>query len=94
MFYVGIRKQWMKQNKPFGFEVHDLRFGGLLQRLEACRQTILLYLSGELERIDELEAPVLPFVNEQEKTTNLYDQSHIATISANVVHWRAPYEIL
>ena len=94
MFYVGIRKQWMKQNKPFGFEVQDLRFGGLLQRLENCRQTILLYLSGELEKIDELEAPVLPFVNDQEKTTNLYDQSHIATISANVVHWRAPYEIL
>ena len=50
----------MKENKPFGFDVQDLRLGGLLQRLRACRTLIIEYLSGKRTSIEELEADILP----------------------------------
>ena len=31
-FYTDMKAQWDKYNKPCGFEVQDIRFGGLIQR--------------------------------------------------------------
>ena len=31
-FYKRVRFQWFKENKPYGFEVQDVRLGGLIQR--------------------------------------------------------------
>lgn len=58
-FYSAFRYLWMQENKPFGFEIQDHRLGGLMQRVRHCRQTIQDYLDGRLERIEELEQPVL-----------------------------------
>lgn len=60
-FYQNFRKQWMSENKAFGFEVQSLRIGGLRQRILEVQQRLEEYLSGELAEIDELEKPVLPF---------------------------------
>ncbi len=60
-FYQNFRKQWMSENKAFGFEVQSLRIGGLRQRILEVQQRMEEYLSGELAEIDELEKPVLPF---------------------------------
>ena len=60
-FYQDFRKQWMSENKAFGFEVQSLRIGGLRQRILEVQQRLEEYLSGELAEIDELEKPVLPF---------------------------------
>lgn len=60
-FYRDFRKQWMSENKAFGFEVQLLRIGGLRQRILEVQQRMEEYLSGELAEIDELEKPVLPF---------------------------------
>ena len=60
-FYQDFRKQWMSENKAFGFEVQSLRIGGLRQRILEVHQRMEEYLSGELAEIDELEKPVLPF---------------------------------
>lgn len=60
-FYQDFRKQWMSENKAFGFEVQSLRIGGLRQRILEVQQCLEEYLSGELAEIDELEKPVLPF---------------------------------
>lgn len=60
-FYQDFRKQWMSENKAFGFEVQSLRIGGLRQRILEVQQRMEEYLSGELAEIDELENPVLPF---------------------------------
>jgi hypothetical protein len=53
------RKSWMTYNKPFGWEVFDIRYGGLLMRLDTAKARIAAYLAGELDRIEELEAPSL-----------------------------------
>lgn len=60
-FYQDFRKQWMSENKAFGFEVQSLRIGGLRQRILEVQQRMEEYLSGEITEIDELEKPVLPF---------------------------------
>ena len=60
-FYQDFRKQWMSENKAFGFEVQSLRIGGLRQRILEVQQRLEEYLSGEITEIDELEKPVLPF---------------------------------
>lgn len=49
------RTAWMAYNKPFGFEVHDIRYGGLIARFETVKLRLAAYLAGELDRIEELE---------------------------------------
>ena len=58
---TAFRRQWMKENKPQGFISHDLRIGGLIQRLKSAELRICEYLDGKVENIPELEEPVLSF---------------------------------
>lgn len=55
------RTAWMEYNKPFGWEAHDIRYGGLLARFESARVRILDYLNKKIDRIEELEAVRLSF---------------------------------
>lgn len=58
---VAHRAQWFSIYKPFGWEVLDLRYGGLLSRLESAIQRLNDYLDGRIGRIEELEEERLPF---------------------------------
>ncbi len=60
LFYTAFEKQWFADNKPSGFDVQDLRIGGLIQRTEACRRRLLDYAAGKLDSIPELEEKLLP----------------------------------
>ncbi len=57
----AFRKQWMAENKPQGFDVQEMRLGGLLMRTKSCRRRLLDYVNGKLGRIDELEEELLPY---------------------------------
>lgn len=61
IFRNCLEAQWMKENKPFGFEVQDQRLGGLTQRLKTAQNRLRQYLDGQLTDIPELEEPRLPF---------------------------------
>ncbi len=54
-FYSALEKWWMAENKPHGFDVQDIRIGGLLMRMKHCRQRLAGYLGGSIGRIEELE---------------------------------------
>lgn len=54
------RLLWHSVNKSFGWEVLDIRYGGLLLRIETAIDKINGYLRGELEKIEELEEARLP----------------------------------
>ena len=56
----AAREQWIKENKGTGFEVLDVRLGGLAARTETVSQTLTRYLEGSLSVIDELEEDRLP----------------------------------
>ena len=60
-FRVTFRRQWMKESKNFGFDVMDIRIGGVLAQLETAEFLLGEYLSGRIERIDELEEERLPY---------------------------------
>ena len=49
------RASWMEYNKPFGWEIHDLRYGGLVARFQTVKMRIGAYLAGECDRLEELE---------------------------------------
>ncbi len=55
------RESWMLYNKPFGWEVLDIRYGGMLMRFDTVKLRIGQYLRGEIERLEELEAERLRF---------------------------------
>lgn len=55
LFFDAFRKVWLIENKPFGLEVQEQRFGGLLYRMDMCATRLQDYLNGETDRIEELE---------------------------------------
>lgn len=55
------RAAWKLYHKSFGWEVHDIRYGGLIMRFDTVRETIRQYLAGEIEMIDTLEEERLRF---------------------------------
>ena len=52
---LSHKHSWMKYNKPFGWEVFDIRYGGFVMRFETCKDRIEAYLAGEICTIPELE---------------------------------------
>ena len=52
-------------NKTSGFDVQDIRIGGVIRRLGACKRRLLDYADGKIDRIEELEGDVLPYGNEK-----------------------------
>ena len=57
------RRLWMRDNHPAGFEVHDIRLGGVYARLTSARRRILSFCDGEIARIEELELVPLPYLS-------------------------------
>ena len=52
---------WMEYNKPFGWEVHDIRYGGLVMRFETAKKRIMSFVAGEIDTIAELDEQRLRF---------------------------------
>ncbi|WP_370457919.1 beta-N-acetylhexosaminidase [Thalassobacillus sp. CUG 92003] len=55
------RALWFSLYKPFGWESLEVRYGGLSARLETAAYRITQWVTGELERIEELEEDRLEF---------------------------------
>ncbi|MCH1624131.1 beta-N-acetylhexosaminidase [Fredinandcohnia quinoae] len=49
------REQWFKINKPFGWEVIDIRYGGAEARLNTVIKRIIDFVGGHIDQIEELE---------------------------------------
>ncbi len=60
-FFEAFRFAWMKEKKSHGFEIQEYRLGGMMTRIEDCARMLEDYLSGKLERIEELEEELLPY---------------------------------
>ena len=56
MFYT----RWMAENKTNGFQTHDLRIGGVVERLKTVKILVDAYQNGEITEISELEEKLLP----------------------------------
>lgn len=58
---LAHRTQWLKMFKPFGWEVLDIRYGGVINRLNTASVRVLAFADKEINRIEELEQERLPF---------------------------------
>ena len=72
-FILTFRRQWYTESKTFGLTTHDIRLGGLRERLLSAIYRIHSYLDGTFEKIEELEIKPLPIKKGQDgKYVHLY----------------------
>ena len=82
-FITYFRKMWFTDSKPHGFDVQDIRLGGVIQRLKANKQRLIEYVNGEVDSIPELEEELVGIYNvpedEQKKIPTCNSYMKIAT---------------
>ncbi|CDR30373.1 Beta-hexosaminidase [Acholeplasma oculi] len=61
LFKTIFSNQWHQDNKAFGYEIQDLRIGGILSRIETSIQKIEDYILGKTLSIEELEVELLDY---------------------------------
>lgn len=86
-FYESFYFQRHKESVGNGFDVEDLRIGGLIQRIKTTYRLIDDFLKGKISKIDELEEEILDFYgNEKEfyKPIDLVEFSYIKISTVNV----------
>ena len=62
-FRASLENRWVQEFKRSGYEVMDLRLGGVNARINSAIRQIKAYLAGEIDKIEEMEYPRLPFSN-------------------------------
>ncbi len=62
-FYNALRNQWFIENKPHGFDIQDIRLGGLIGRMQACLDRLIEYRDGKIKTIPELEEKIVPITD-------------------------------
>ena len=66
-FVKAYRTMWYTDSKPHGFDVQDIRIGGVIQRLKACGARLDEYLKGKVDAIQELSEPIVnPFTGSKQ----------------------------
>lgn len=60
-YHKAFKKQWYNESRPGGFDIQDIRFGGLIMRVKAAIEAVNLYVNGEIDHISELDVKRLPF---------------------------------
>ena len=83
LFIRAFEKQWMRDNKPHGFDVQEMRLGALLYRIDSCRRRILSYANGKIDRIEELDEKLLPY--KKKNSIFQFNQAPI-TATVNTIH--------
>ena len=84
LFHAALQKQWFTENKPCGFDIQDLRLGGIIQRTISCRARILDYVNGKIDSIQELDEPLLSWPNADSDGVARYVNSYPYNASPNV----------
>jgi hypothetical protein len=64
------RRAWLKYSKPFGWEIHDVRYGGLIARFSTVKCDIRDYVDGKIDKIAELDEERLTFDGREETAPN------------------------
>ena len=88
-FYECYEKQWMKDNKAVGFDVQDIRIGGMIARIAHCTKRLEKFVDGEIANIDELDNVQLDFfgngTNYEKRDATVNSFKRIFT--ANILSW-------
>jgi hexosaminidase len=66
----SMRLAWLKENKPFGMDVLDLRLGGMMTRFDTVILRLNDYLAGNISNIEELDQERLFYDCREESEQN------------------------
>ena len=80
-----FRTQWYTDYKTCGFDVQERRFGGTILRMESCRERLLDYCAGKVDRIEELEVKILPVGNAEKGVSSNRMFNYDDYVSANIM---------
>ena len=83
-FYDLFEEQWMKENKPQGFDVQDIRIGGLIKRIKHCKKQLLRFVNGEISRLEELEEEQIDIIG-RENGGHLNYNYWGGTVTSNII---------
>ena len=61
VMHTSRESLWFADAKPFGYELLDIRLGGVKTRLESCRRRLQSFLEGKVQTLEELEQERLPY---------------------------------
>ena len=86
-FHTAFFDLWHWVYKPYGFELQDVRLGGLQRRIRTCRKRLAAYLNGEVDAIEELEVTLLKAFPNGEKPSiqDIWCNSWHGSVSVNIV---------
>lgn len=89
IFYNNFEKQWMLEHKGHGFDVQDIRVGGMIARVRHCAKRIQQFINGEISKIEELEEPLLDYFGNGTDYVkgNRYVDSFRKMYTANILSW-------
>lgn len=57
---------WFSECRPFGYEVLDIRIGGVMIRLQSAEKRLRRYLEGKTRCLEELEEPMILYQEDPE----------------------------
>ena len=75
-FLAAFRRQWYLENKTFGFVAHEIRLGGLMERIRSVGSRLNAYLNGEIDEIEELSLAPLPMSADSDGAYICYHNWH------------------
>jgi len=82
-FHGALWAQWCNENKQNGFEIQDIRLGGLMRRIQTCAEMLKDHIENGT-RLYELEEEILPFVwreNKGEKHLDILNWANYVTVN-------------
>lgn len=83
-FITDYHIQWNIENKTFGYEIQDGRFGYLKQRMNTAIELINKYINKEIDSIPELEENILPYNGAKDEDPHCYNVwSQIVSVGNN-----------
>lgn len=84
--YQAVCRQWAGENKPFGREILDMRFGTLAYRLRAAQERAEAYLEGRISLVPEWEDQPLPYdARETSRGCPIEESAWIKIVSPGVM---------
>ncbi|MGL5677607.1 MAG: beta-N-acetylhexosaminidase [Cellulosilyticaceae bacterium] len=80
-FKDSLRTLWYKDCKGHGFEVLDIRLGGVIARCETAISRIDTYLNGWVDRLEELDEERLPFKSRYTDHDDIINYNQYCTLA-------------
>ncbi len=68
----AMERQWKRESKFCGFEAQDLHVGTIIRRMNSVRRRLIEYCDGKIDRIEELDRPLLPYKDKEQSCVSFY----------------------